>query len=189
MLRTAGAILIIGFTFLVAVRPLGTKAFSRSSPGESSDRGKLGPIKNLKYSTEPTRQEKSIFTLVNEVRKKEKLRIVEWDPVLWKMAEYYSRKMAEEGFFDHLDPDGNSVADRAKQFKVRNWTKIGENLFYADGFITPTGEAVRGWMNSEGHRENMLDRDWTHSAIGVYETRGRKTYITQLFLRRQDRDE
>lgn len=157
-----------------------------AKPHFSSKTTSGSPIQNIigNVISEPSLQEKNIFILVNVERSKQTLRAVKWDPDLWKMAEYYSRKMADENFFDHLDPDGKSVVDRAKQFKINKWTKIGENLFFADGYISPTGEAVAGWMNSEGHRENILDKDWTHSAIGVYEARGRKTYVTQLFLRR-----
>ncbi len=181
--RSAGLFLVAILVCLV-FQFNGNVVVSRSGPDLGANfRSSYLNSSSIAFS-EPSLQEKNIFILVNVERRKEKLRNLKWDHDLWRMAEYYSRKMADENFFDHLDPDGRSVVDRAKQFKIKNWTKIGENLFFADGYISPTGEAVTGWMNSEGHRENILDKDWTHSAIGVYEARGRKTYVTQLFLRR-----
>ena len=133
---------------------------------------------------EPTFQEKNIFILVNYHRKLNGLRTLKWDSKLAKMARYYSGKMANEDFFEHEDYEGKTVVDRAEEFRVKDWMKIGENLFYSEGFISPTQEAVDSWLDSPGHRMNMLDRDWTHTAIGVYEKRGMVTYITQVFIRK-----
>ena len=68
--------------------------------------------------------------------------------------------MAREGFFDHIDSHGDSVVEHAKHARVRGWQKIGENLFECE----PTNElaslAIRGWMHSPTHRENILDPEW-----------------------------
>ncbi|MEZ5347542.1 MAG: CAP domain-containing protein [Pyrinomonadaceae bacterium] len=183
-LRSIRTAVLFTVIFVFAIQIGSSRVSSRSFNFSPVASGSFGWMGKTVVTAEPTIQERDIFILVNLERKKKKLSQMKWDQDLWKMAEYYSRKMADEKFFDHLDPDGKSVVDRAKQFKIKNWKKIGENLFFADGYISPTGEAVEGWMNSEGHRENILDGDWTHSAIGVYEARGRKTYVTQVFLRR-----
>lgn len=133
---------------------------------------------------EPTHQEKDIFILVNYQRSIHKLKKLKWHPRLARLARNYSKKMADEDFFDHYDPEGNSVVDRADEFKIKGWEKIGENLFYSEGLISPSGEAVEGWLDSPEHRLNMLDVEWTHSAIGVYEKRGLKTYVTQVFMKK-----
>ncbi len=152
------------------------------SAGQSFEQLIIPPTRLVRI--EPTDQERDIFTLVNRQRKIHRLHTLKWDPGLAKLARHFSKKMAREEFFDHNDPNGKSVVDRAADFRIKGWTKIGENLFFSEGFISPVGVAVESWLDSPGHRLNILDEDWTHSAIGVYESRGRKTYITQVFLQK-----
>ncbi len=128
--------------------------------------------------------EDEIHFLVNRQRRKYRLKNLTLDRKISRMARYYSKKMAKDDFFDHYDPDGNSVVDRAKKFKIKNYLKIGENLFYGEGYRDPSSIAVRGWLESPSHRRNMLARDWSHTGIGVYITRDNRIYVTQVFLRK-----
>jgi len=147
-------------------------------------------------STQPTRQdsrresrenlssdELRIHYLVNNERRKKGLTDLYWDEDLAKMARNYSKKMARESFFSHFDRDGNSVVDRAKDSDIKGWNKIGENLFFCEGYDSFDALAVRGWMNSSEHRRNILDRQFTTTGIGVAQTRDGRIYITQVFIR------
>jgi uncharacterized protein YkwD len=87
--------------------------------------------------------------------------------------------MAREGFFDHYDPNGKTVLDRAARLK--NWSSIGENLFVCDDHPEFATIAVRGWMKSPTHRTNMLDRNWTATGIGIATARDGSIFITQVF--------
>ncbi len=136
------------------------------------------------FLEEPTFQERDIFILVNYQRKQQRLKPMKWDHGLARMARYYSRKMALDNYFEHEDLDGKTVVDRADEFRIVGWEKIGENLFYSEGYLSPVRVAVDGWLESPGHRLNMFDKEWTHSAIGVYEKSGMRTYITQVFMKR-----
>jgi len=128
-----------------------------------------------------SRGESGVFDLVNRERSRAHLGILAWDDDLARVARAYSRRMASEGFFDHYDPKGKTVMDRAA--RLRNWSSIGENLFVCDEQPSFETVAIRGWMNSKTHRTNMLDRGWTATGIGIATARDGSIFITQVFTR------
>jgi uncharacterized protein YkwD len=128
--------------------------------------------------------EREIFDLINEERRKKGLGELTWDASLSRLARDYSQKMARENFFSHYDGNGEAVDDRAKAMRIKNWSKIGENLFFCEGYDNPNATAVRGWMKSPTHRDNILDPDYNVSGIGVAQTASGKIYVTQVFLER-----
>ncbi len=128
------------------------------------------------------RGETEVFELVNRERSRARLGGLAWDDRLAQLARDYSRRMAREGFFDHYDPNGKTVLDRAARLK--NWSSIGENLFVCDGHPYFATTAVRGWMKSPTHRTNMLDRNWTATGIGIATARDGSIFITQVFTTR-----
>ncbi len=128
-------------------------------------------------------EETQIHYLINNERRKKGLSDLYWDEELAKIARAYSKKMAKESFFSHYDRDGNSVIDRARESNISGWNKIGENLFYCEGYNDFDSLAVRGWMNSPEHRRNILDRQFTTTGIGVARSRDGRIYITQVFIR------
>lgn len=151
-------------------------------------KAKVSFQKNQKKSFVPAaassdRLEQQIFDLVNEQRRKNRLRNLIWDDDLSDLARAYSEQMWRENFFDHFDSDGNSVVDRAGKFRIKGYREIGENLFYSEGYSDPTNIAVKGWLKSPTHRKNMLYNSWVYSGIGVYVSRTGKTFVTQVFLR------
>ncbi len=128
--------------------------------------------------------ENEIFDLVNKERRRNNLGELEWNDGLAKLARDYSIKMAHGRFFDHSDPDGATVVERAKDARIKNWSKIGENLFYCQGIYDFSFFAVKGWMKSPTHKDNILDGDWTDSGIGIAQSRSGQIYITQVFIER-----
>lgn len=127
-------------------------------------------------------EERRIFDLVNQERRKKGLNELSWDSELARLARSYSQKMARENFFSHYDNEGNSLETRARSMRLKKFRKIGENLFYCEGYGNPISIAVRGWMKSPGHRQNILDRGYTETGIGIAESRDGEIYITQVFL-------
>ncbi|MCW5958751.1 MAG: CAP domain-containing protein [Pyrinomonadaceae bacterium] len=126
--------------------------------------------------------ERKIFNLVNEERTKLKKGTLDWDTRLAALARSYSAKMANENFFGHRDSKGKSLLDRINDFKISNWSGIGENLYSCEGYDDPTQPAVNGWMNSSGHRSNMLKSSWKYTGIGVARSSTGKIYVTQVFM-------
>ena len=126
--------------------------------------------------------ENEVFQLVNRERTRSRLPVLEWNPDAARLARSYSKRMARDGFFDHYDPEGNSVIERAESARLKHWSRIGENLFVCDAFDGFAEFAIRGWLKSPTHRQNMLDRSWTSTGIGIARSRNGDIYITEVFL-------
>lgn len=136
------------------------------------------------HSPDLAKEEQEILKLINQQRTKFGRTELEWNEDLAKLAERYSEKMARRQFFSHYDENGDSVAERAKKSRITRWRKIGENLFTCEGYSRFTKLAVDSWLKSTEHRRNILDRDFTHTGIGIAKTRHGKIYITQVFIKR-----
>lgn len=108
-------------------------------------------------------------------------------PELSRIARAYCRDMAERQFFAHLDPDGKMVYDRAARGGVSDWTNIAENIARNRGFDDPAAVAVREWMKSEGHRDNILDARFIETGLGAWVGADRTVYFAEIFIRRAKR--
>ena len=100
-----------------------------------------------------------------------------------EVARAYSERMLEEDFFAHQDDHGATAGDRLSMSGI-DWRMVGENLLEDVG--APNGDAVvddavTAWLESPGHRANILNAKYTETAVGLA-TRGGRTYLTQLFL-------
>src|SRR5215210_6295795 len=67
--------------------------------------------------------EREIFELINEERSKKGLGELNWDASLSRLARAYSQKMARENFFSHYDRNGEAVDGRARQMRIKDWSK------------------------------------------------------------------
>ena len=85
--------------------------------------------------------------------------------------------MHERGFFDHINPDGETPWDRMNRYGIRGWTLVGENIAF--GYSSPAAVEA-AWMDSPGHRRNILTAGFTHVGVGLYEEDG-MIFWTQLF--------
>ncbi len=102
---------------------------------------------------------------------------------LTKIAKERVKDMFIKNYFEHVSPSGDSVSKIADRNNYKYIT-IGENI--ALGNFSGSRELVQAWMNSEGHRENILNKNYTE--IGVYseegEYSGKKVWISaQIFSR------
>ena len=124
-----------------------------------------------------TRTAAEVVDLTNRERARAGLRPLATDPHLTAAAQAHSADMVARAFYSHTSPEGSQPWDRAAAAGARR-RSIGENI--ACGQRSPA-EVVDGWMNSPGHRANILKADFTHIGIG-FEGGGRQgTYWTQLF--------
>lgn len=130
-----------------------------------------------------SRGEYDVYQLINQERSKARLGTLEWDDRLAKLARDYSRQMAREGFFGHYDRSGRTVTERALSANIKDWSIIGENLFFCEEHPSFIQTAVTGWMKSRTHRTNILDRDWTTTGIGIATARDGSIFVTQVFTR------
>ncbi|NJQ15290.1 CAP domain-containing protein [Streptomyces bohaiensis] len=115
-------------------------------------------------SEDPAQQAAArVLSIVNEERARAGCRPLANDGGLAVLAQDFSRDMAEREFFDHTDPDGHSPWDRADRAGVSNLG--GENIARGQ----QSAESVmESWMNSEGHRANILNCDFRTLGVGVH---------------------
>ncbi|MFC3575338.1 CAP domain-containing protein [Streptomyces yaanensis] len=107
--------------------------------------------------------EVQVLKLVNEERAKVGCSPLKQSSPLRKLAEAFSQDMAARNFFDHTDPSGNDPWDRAAALGIRSLG--GENIARGQ----TTAEAVMdAWMNSPGHRANILNCDFKTLGVGVH---------------------
>jgi uncharacterized protein YkwD len=117
-----------------------------------------------------------VIDLVNEKRAKVGCSPLQASGALSDLARAHSKDMAARGFFDHTNPDGETPWDRAEQAGVSSLG--GENIARGQA----DAEAVmNSWMNSAGHRANILDCDFTTLGVGVHIADGGGPWWTQDF--------
>lgn len=116
-----------------------------------------------------------VIDLTNEQRRKNGLPALQADTKLNSVAQMKSVDMQQKGYFSHTSPTYGSPFDMMRDQGV-SYRTAGENI--AQGQRTPQ-EVVNAWMNSEGHRKNILSRNFTHIGVG-YETNG--NHWTQMFI-------
>ena len=121
--------------------------------------------------------EKEVVRLVNEARAKNGLKELTYDWELSRVARYKSQDMKDRGYFSHTSPTYGSPFQMMKSFGI-TYRSAGENI--ARGQRTPS-EVVNAWMNSSGHRANILNSSFTEIGVG-YVANG--NYWTQMFIGR-----
>ena len=119
--------------------------------------------------------EHEVVDLVNEIRAAEGLGKLEENWELSRVARFKSRDMREKRYFSHTSPTYGSPFEMMRAFGLAYRT-AGENI--AMGYPTPEA-VVDGWMNSEGHRANILNPSFTVIGVG-YVSQG--NYWTQMFI-------
>ncbi|MBT2639479.1 CAP domain-containing protein [Bacillus sp. ISL-39] len=119
--------------------------------------------------------EQKVVELTNQERAKNGLKPLALDTELSKVAREKSRDMQNKGYFSHTSPTYGSPFDMMKKFGI-SYRSAGENI--AMGQRTPE-EVVNAWMNSSGHRANILNSSYTHIGVGHVAT---GNYWTQMFI-------
>ncbi|WP_172382344.1 CAP domain-containing protein [Streptomyces sp. MNP-20] len=118
-----------------------------------------------------------VLALTNGHRAAAGLRPLAPDPCLTAAAQAHSADMIARAFYAHTAPDGSEPWHRAAAAGSRH-RAVGENI--ACGQRSPA-EVVEGWMNSPGHRANILKPSFTHLGVGFAGGGSAGTYWTQLF--------
>jgi uncharacterized protein YkwD len=161
---------------LMSIRFLDSSTLIEMHPYEMMYRGELVE------ETEPTDEEwkkidtaseQQIFDITNVMRTHFGAGKVEWNEEIADVARGHSEEMYEEEYFSHDSPAFGSLSDRLEKQEI-TFKTAGENIASQ---YTDAPEAVHGWLNSEGHRKILLEKDFTDLGVGVY-----KKYYTQNFI-------
>ncbi|MFD4371905.1 CAP domain-containing protein [Streptomyces sp. NPDC058486] len=116
-----------------------------------------------------------VLSLVNAERAKAGCGPLTANATLTRAAQGHSDDMAARDYFDHTNPDGDGPGERVTAAGYP-WSTYGENI--AMGQTTPE-QVMEGWMNSPGHRANILNCDFKELGVGVHTNGG--PYWTQVF--------
>lgn len=122
-------------------------------------------------------EEKSLLELTNAIRDREKLPLFKPHLQLFKAARDHSVNMARQGVMDHI-LDGKNPGDRVRAAGYRP-ARLAENIAWStNGTIA---ELIQGWMDSEGHRKNILDPNLKEIGLGYARDSRGEIYTTQVF--------
>lgn len=125
--------------------------------------------------TSVTSYEQEVIRLVNEIRAENGLKALTYDWELGRVARFKSQDMKDNRYFAHNSPVYGTPFQMIRNFGI-SFRSAGENI--AKGYATPQA-VVNGWMNSSGHRANILNANYTHIGVG-YVSGG--NYWTQMFI-------
>jgi uncharacterized protein YkwD len=142
--------------------------------------------------------ERQIHQSVNLQRRSNDRQPLEWDDTLVNLARAHSEDMAKRGYFKHVNPEGETPMKRLQQAGHNNCRLVGENIYQNNLYSraitekkrttydwnsmeTITATTLKGWMDSDSHRENILQNDYTREGVGVAIGSDDKVYITQVF--------
>lgn len=128
--------------------------------------------------------ELEVLRRTNQVRLEHGLGSLQWDPQAYKAALAHAQDMIRRNYFAHQNPDGLGAAERLRAAGVLE-VVVGENLASFEGY--PEAEVPRrsmaGWMNSPGHRANLLKPEFTHLGAAMVR-QGRQVMVVQNFIGR-----
>ncbi|WP_309259866.1 CAP domain-containing protein [Bacillus cereus] len=152
-----------------------TQKPAEQKPAENNNTQKPAEQKPAEEAKSLSEFEQRVVELTNAERAKQGLPALKIDTELSKVARIKSEDMQKNNYFDHNSPTYGSPFDMMKKFGI-SYTSAGENI--AQGQRTPE-EVVQAWMNSAGHRANILNNGFTHIGVGYVES---GNYWTQQFI-------
>jgi uncharacterized protein YkwD len=146
-----------------------------TTPGPTTT---AGEFVHCRVPTDEDAWASEVLQYVNDERVSRGLPALKPDAGLAEQADVHACAMIDYNFFDHTNPvTGSTPADRFAASGFKGYT-CGENI--AAGQLTPA-QVVTEWMNSPGHRSNILSADFTHLGVGIRQGGRYGIYWVQLF--------
>ena len=147
---------------------------SNSGTGGSSSSG------NTSSSTETSNMnsdEKEVFDLINKQRTNNGLAALKNDSEVQRVARIKAQDMVNNNYFSHTSPTYGSPFDMLKSFKI-SYKTAGENI----AGNSSNSSVVTAWMNSSGHKANILNSNFNYTGIGVVSSPKYGKMYVQLFI-------
>ncbi|WP_277584345.1 CAP domain-containing protein [Psychrobacillus antarcticus] len=133
------------------------------------------PAPEVKEEVKVTSEIQQVVNLTNQERAKAGLQALQIDTKLTQSAQAKSQDMKNKNYFSHTSPTYGSPFDQMKSMGI-TYKSAAENI--AMGQRTPA-EVVEGWMNSPGHKANIMNASFTHIGVGLSDS---GYYWTQQFI-------
>lgn len=164
--------------YVGAVSKQYVKAIYPNSGGNSTGGGSTNGSGNTTTSTSGlTTDELEVFNLINEQRTKNGLSALKIDSEVQNVARIKAQDMVNNNYFSHTSPTYGSPFDMLNSFKV-SYKTAGENI----AGNSSNSAAVTAWMNSSGHKANILNSSFNYTGIGVVKgSKYGKIYV-QMFI-------
>ena len=124
-----------------------------------------------------TADELEVFNLINSKRSAAGLALLKVDSEVQNVARAKAQDMVDKNYFSHTSPTYGSPFDMMKSFGIKYKT-AGENIA---GNSSNTG-AVNAWMNSEGHKANILNSSFNYTGVGVVSSSKYGKIYVQMFI-------
>lgn len=138
------------------------------------------PNQKLNIPVQDTSTEQEILKLVNAERSKAGVKPLTLNWELSRVAKFKSEDMRDNNYFSHTSPTYGSPFDMIKNFGI-SYSAAGENI--AAGQKT-ADEVMKAWMNSSGHKANILNANYTQLGVGKATGGSYSTYWTQMFIKK-----
>ena len=145
--------------------------------GQSTNEANSSKGEEIAEQAGSTVQADEVLELVNKERSKAGLKALVLADDLTNVATLKAKDMRDKGYFDHTSPTYGSPFEMMRQFGVQ-YSSAGENI--AAGQKTAQ-EVMNSWMNSSGHRANILSKDYEQLGVGYVEGGSYGTYWVQMF--------
>ena len=162
--------------FIGAVSSKYVRLIYPNNTGSSSSNKNTSSVET---TSQLTADEKEVFDLINAKRVANGLSLLKIDDELQNIARIKAEDMVNNNYFLHTSPIYGSPFDMMKSFKI-SYKTAGENIA---GNSTNSG-AVNAWMNSEGHKANILNSSFNYTGIGVVKSQKYGKVYVQMFIGR-----
>jgi uncharacterized protein YkwD len=168
---------LIGLAAVGLIAALSNHGDSKSNKTSTPSSGTTPTPTAPSSGTTLSAQEAQALTLLNKDRAANGLAALKSNSQLTRLAENYAKDMISRGFFAHNNPEGQTPFDRMNQAGI-SYRTAGENL----AINSSVTAAETAFMNSAGHRANILNSSYTEVGIGVVQNARGQVYVVQEFI-------
>lgn len=154
----------ISWNNIVTQKPVQSGSQGQTTTATQPAKTPTATAGNTSVKASDTQFATQVIALVNQERAKQGLKPLTGHTQLGNMAWTKAKDMSQNGYFDHTSPTYGSPFEMMKKFGI-SYRYAGENI--AMGQKTPA-EVVKAWMNSSGHRANIMNPNFTLIGVGYY---------------------
>lgn len=177
---SSGKGVLLGLVAIGLISALSHHGDSDKKATQSKNNGSDSGSSSGNTSTNGSASEKQqAFTLLNQDRAANGLPALTLNSQLTSLADAYAADMIKRGYFSHYNPEGESPFDRMDKAGI-TYTAAAENL----AINTSVAAAQTAFMNSSGHRANILNSSYTDVGIGVVHSSDGSVYVVQEFIKK-----
>lgn len=163
--------------YVGAVSKKYVKAIYPNSNNSGNTENNTGNSSGTQASSNMNSDEKEVFNLINQQRTNNGLSALKVDSEVQRVARIKAEDMVSNNYFSHTSPTYGSPFDMLKSFKI-SYKTAGENI----AANSSNNGAVNSWMNSSGHKANILNSSFNYTGIGVVSSSKYGKIFVQMFV-------